>query len=78
MSLEIDTVFRRRAHNRSLFLTAIRTLAASVQLYLRRRSTERALARLSNQELDDIGLVRTNRGYRELHHDRLGASYWND
>ncbi len=78
MSLEIDTVFRRRAHNRGLVLTAIRAMAASVHGYLRRRATVRALTRLSSQELEDIGLVRTDRGYRQLHHDRIGASYWDE
>lgn len=77
MSLEIDTVFRRRANNRGLVLTAIYTMAAGVHRYLRRRATERALSRLNAHELDDIGLVRTERGYRALRHDRLGAKYWN-
>ncbi|QDG74583.1 DUF1127 domain-containing protein [Labrenzia sp. PHM005] len=77
MSLEIDTVFRRRANNRSLVFVAFRALAARVQLYRRRRATERALANLNAQELQDIGLVRTHDGYRKLHHDRLGAGYWN-
>lgn len=78
MTLEIDTVFRRRANNRSLVFTAVRMLAASVRSYKRRRSTERALARLNAQELNDIGLVRTSNGYKKLHHDRLGAGYWNE
>jgi uncharacterized protein YjiS (DUF1127 family) len=77
MTLEIETVFRRRANNRGLVFTAVRIVAARIRVYLRRRATDRALAHLNNEELDDIGLVRTNHGYREIHHDRLGSRFWN-
>jgi|GEM_PF-1585002 len=78
MSLEMETVFRRRANNRGLVFHAVRALAAGVRLHLRRRATDRALAHLNQQELMDIGLIRTDRGYKELHRDRYGAGYWHD
>jgi len=71
MSLEINTVFRRRAHSRGLLLSALRVLAAEFRQYLRRRETHRALSRLSESELKDIGLQRTELGYREMHEDRI-------
>ncbi|MCV0429160.1 MAG: DUF1127 domain-containing protein [Roseibium sp.] len=77
MSLEIETVFRSRAHSRSRLLSAFRVLAAELRRYYRRRATAKALSHLNSQELRDIGLVRTETGYRELHHDRVGADYWN-
>lgn len=77
MSLEIDTVFRSRAHSRGLLFSAIRALAGWLRGYFRRRATDRALANLNAHELWDIGLVRTETGYRQLHRDRFGAEYWN-
>ncbi|MEO9530611.1 DUF1127 domain-containing protein [Roseibium sp.] len=77
MSVEIDTVFRSRANSRGLLLSALGVCVAEVRRYFARRATNRALARLGPEELKDIGLVRTEFGYRELHHDRLGAPYWN-
>lgn len=71
MSLEIDTVFRRRAHSRGLLLYALRVLATEFRQYLRRRETHRALSRLSESELKDIGLQRTELGYSEMHEDRI-------
>ncbi|MHA7774594.1 DUF1127 domain-containing protein [Roseibium sp. M-1] len=71
MSLEIDTVFRSRAHSRGLLLTALRVFAGEFRQYLRRRETNRALSRLSESELKDIGLQRTEIGYREMHEDRI-------
>lgn len=76
MSYEIDTVFRSRAHSRGLVFTALRLCADELRRYFRRRSTARALSHLNDEELKDIGLIRTGQGYRELHHDRFGAYYW--
>jgi uncharacterized protein YjiS (DUF1127 family) len=77
MSLEIETVFRSRARARSVLLSALRAFAAELGRIHKRRSTARALSRLTTKELQDIGLVRTHFGYRKLHHDRFGADYWN-
>ncbi|WP_298983007.1 hypothetical protein [uncultured Roseibium sp.] len=77
MSLEIDTVFRSRAHSRGLLLSALRVFASEFNSYFRRRATHKALSHLNHDELRDIGLVRTTTGYRELHHDRLGEEFWN-
>lgn len=77
MSLEIETVFRSRAYSRSRLLHALRVFAAELQRSYRRRATAKALSRLNAHELRDIGLVRTQFGYRELHHDRFGSDYWN-
>lgn len=77
MSVEIETVFRSRAHSRGLLLSALRICAAELRRYFRRRATHKALSHLTAQDLKDIGLVRTEFGYRELHQDRLGADYWN-
>ncbi|MEM5581366.1 DUF1127 domain-containing protein [Roseibium sp. AS2] len=77
MSVEIDTVFRSRANSRGLLLSALGVCVAEVRRYFARRATNRALAHLSETDLKDIGLVRTRYGYRELHHDRLGATWWN-
>ncbi|POF34254.1 DUF1127 domain-containing protein [Roseibium marinum] len=81
MSVEIDTVFHRRARSRSLLVSgllvsALGVLASELRRYFRRRATARALSHLTADDLKDIGLVRTEFGYRELHHDRLGADYW--
>ncbi|MBO6510831.1 MAG: DUF1127 domain-containing protein [Roseibium sp.] len=76
MSLEIETVFVSRARARSVLLSALRACAAELGRVYRRRATARALSRLTQKELQDIGLVRTHSGYRSLHHDRLGAEYW--
>ncbi|PVB60703.1 DUF1127 domain-containing protein [Labrenzia sp. 011] len=76
MSIEIETVFRRRARSRSLLVSALGVLAAELRRYFRRRATARALSHLTEDDLRDIGLVRTEFGYRELHHDRFGADYW--
>jgi uncharacterized protein YjiS (DUF1127 family) len=78
MSVEIDTVFRHRAHSRGLVLSVLGACAAGLRRYLARRATYRALSHLNAEELKDIGLVRTQNGYRELHRDRLGATWWND
>ncbi|WP_299809706.1 DUF1127 domain-containing protein [uncultured Roseibium sp.] len=83
MSIEIETVFHRRARSRSLLVSgllvsALGVLAAELRKYFRRRATARALAHLSADDLKDIGLARTQFGYRELHQDRLGADYWNN
>ncbi len=77
MTIEIDTVFRSRAHSRSLVLSALRVFAEELRGYFRRRATRRALDRLTQTELTDIGLVRTHDGYKEIHQDRYGAYYWN-
>ncbi|GAB2185308.1 DUF1127 domain-containing protein [Roseibium sp. LAB1] len=71
MSLEIDTIFRSRANSRSVLFSALRVCAAEFRNYLRRRETNRALSRLSESELKDIGLQRTELGYNELHDDRF-------
>lgn len=77
MSLELETVFHRRAHARGLVLDAVCRLAAEFRAYRRRRATARALHGLTASELKDIGLVRTVDGYRGLRRDRYGAGYWN-
>jgi len=77
MSVEIETVFRNRAQSRGLLLSALRVCTAGLRRYFRRRAAHRALSHLTQQELKDIGLIRTELGYRELHQDRLGADYWN-
>ena len=76
MSYEIDAVFRNRAQSRSLVFTALRVCADELRRYFRRRTTARALSHLNEQELKDIGLRRTERGYSELHQDRYGADFW--
>lgn len=76
MSHEIDTVFRSRAYSRSIVFTVLRVCADEFRRYFRRRTTARALSHLNEQELKDIGLRRTERGYSELHQDRYGADFW--
>jgi len=76
MSLEIETVFRRRAHNRGLLLAALHVLAEKLRRYFIRRATHRALSGLNDAELQDIGLMRTSTGYRELHKDRIRRGDW--
>ncbi|MEE4010587.1 DUF1127 domain-containing protein [Roseibium sp. FZY0029] len=71
MSLEIDTIFRSRANSRGVLFSALRVCVAEFRNYLRRRETHRALSRLSESELKDIGLQRTELGYSELHDDRF-------
>ncbi|GAB2206720.1 hypothetical protein ROS1_35370 [Roseibium sp. ROS1] len=71
MSLEIDTIFRSRANSRSVLFSALRVCVAEFRNYLRRRETNRALSRLNESELKDIGLQRTELGYSELHDDRF-------
>lgn len=78
MSVEIETVFRRPAQSSRTLLALVRVCADGLRRYLRRRATARALAHLNEEELKDIGLIRTPRGYRELHQDRIGAFYWDD
>lgn len=78
MSVEIDTVFRHRAHSRGLVLSVLGACAAGLRRHLARRATYRALSRLSADELKDIGLVRTETGYRDLREDRFGATWWGD
>lgn len=78
MSIDIETVFRGRASSGSLLLSVLHAGAAGIRRALARRATRKALAHLGEAELKDIGLVRTRDGYRELHHDRFGASWWND
>lgn len=76
MSLEIDTIFRSRAHSRSLLLSALRACAEGLRDYFNRRATDRALSYLNDDDLRDIGLMRTPDGYRELRSDRFGPGCW--
>jgi len=76
MSVEIDTVFRSRANSRGLLFSALRALAAGLRSYRDRRATDRALSCLSDDDLRDIGLMRTPDGYREMSSDRFGAGRW--
>lgn len=78
MTLEIQTVFRSRAQSRSLLLSALRRLVDDCRRYAARRATHRALSHLNEAELQDIGLIRTELGYRELHADRRGDNWWNE
>ncbi|MCK7613679.1 DUF1127 domain-containing protein [Roseibium sediminicola] len=66
MSLEIDTVFRSRANSRGLLLSVLRACVAGLRNYHQRRATDRALSCLSDEDLRDIGLMRTSDGYREM------------
>jgi len=66
MSIEIDTVFRSRAHSRGRLFSTLRACAAGIRRYHTRRATARALAHLNEDELRDIGLMRTPEGYREI------------
>ncbi|MES0810031.1 DUF1127 domain-containing protein [Roseibium sp. SCPC15] len=68
MSLEIDTVFRSRARSRSILWSALAAIARFVRDYMHRRATHRALSGLTSNELRDIGLERTESGYRKLDH----------
>jgi len=76
MSVEIDTVFRSRAHSRGLLFSALRAFVVRVRRYLDRRATDRALYYLNDDDLRDIGLMRTPDGYREVSSDRFGAGRW--
>ncbi|WP_434053850.1 MAG: DUF1127 domain-containing protein [Roseibium sp.] len=76
MSYEIESVFRSRAHSRSIVFTVLRVCADKFRRYSRRRTTARALSHLNAEELKDIGLMRTELGYRQLHQDRYGADFW--
>lgn len=71
MSLEIETVFRNRAQSRGLLLSALGACAAWFRGYLRRRATHKALAHLTDEDLRDIGLMRTAYGYEEIPEERL-------
>ncbi|MES0883066.1 DUF1127 domain-containing protein [Roseibium sp. SCP14] len=66
MSLEIDTVFRSRARSRGILWSALAVVARFVRDYMHRRATNRALSGLTCNELRDIGLERTEFGYRKL------------
>ncbi len=76
MSVEIDTIFRSRARSRGVLLSAVLVFAAELRGYFRRRATARALSHLNDGELKDIGLERTELGYRELQRGRYGADVW--
>ncbi|WP_434053972.1 MAG: DUF1127 domain-containing protein [Roseibium sp.] len=76
MSYEIDNVFRSRAHGRGFAFTILRLCADEFRRYFRRRTTARALSHLNEQELKDIGLMRTERGYSELDQHRYRADFW--
>ncbi|WP_305989288.1 DUF1127 domain-containing protein [Roseibium sp. MMSF_3544] len=76
MTYEVETVFRSRAQSRGILLTALRACADEFRRYFSSRSTARALSHLNEEELRDIGLMRTERGYQKLHRDRVGADYW--
>ena len=71
MSLGIETVFRNRARNRGLLLDAVRLLAEKLRRYYLRRQTHRALSRLTEGDLKDIGLFRTEFSYEELQEGRI-------
>lgn len=77
MGHEMETVFRSRVQSRSIVLAALRVCTNWIYQRMRQRAANRALSRLTSHELKDIGLVKTQTGYRKLHHDRLGADYWN-
>ncbi|MEP3046802.1 MAG: DUF1127 domain-containing protein [Roseibium sp.] len=77
MGHELETVFRSRVQSRSIVFATLRVFVTWVRRYMRRQAEYRALSRLTCHELEDIGLVRTQTGYRKLHQDRLGANYWN-
>ena len=63
MTLTLETSFGRRLRRRSIVVQMLQALAGALHRAHRRRVTEKALSRLNDRELADIGLTRTSLGY---------------
>ncbi len=68
--MAMETVFTERAARRRIVLDVLSLAVQAACLWYSRRITERALARLNDRELKDIGLVRTSTGYNMIRWDR--------
>ena len=77
MAMTLETAFGRRLRGRSIVIRMLQAITAALYRAHRRRVTEKALGRLSDRELEDIGVSRTSRGYilAPWHPDR-GSSDW--
>ncbi len=73
MSVEIETIFSSHAQGRSLLLDAFRGIAKRLRRYGVSRATHRALSRLGERELKDIGLFRTEFGGCDLDKEKIRA-----
>lgn len=63
MTIVLGTNSREAASRRRIFLSLAQRIWAAAYRYYRRRATERALSRLDDHVLKDIGLTRTATGY---------------
>lgn len=70
MVMVTDTVFRQRAARRGIVLQVLNGILQALFRWHQRRKTERALARLNDRDLQDIGLTRTSTGYDRIRWDR--------
>ncbi|WP_346900515.1 DUF1127 domain-containing protein [uncultured Roseibium sp.] len=77
MTLTLETTFGRRHRGRSLVIRVLQAITTALYRAHRRRVTEKALSKLDDRELEDIGVTRTSRGYilAPWHPDR-GSSDW--
>ncbi len=66
MTLAADTIYRRKAASRGRLFSLMVLFARAAAGVLQRRRTMKALNRLSDRGLRDIGLVRTSCGYEFL------------
>ena len=77
MAMTLETTFGRRLRGRSIIIRALQAITTALYRAHRRRVTEKALSKLNDRELADIGVTRTSLGYimAPWHPDR-GSSDW--
>lgn len=63
MTLTLETAFGRRLRRRSIAVRILQAIANALHRAHRRRATEKALCKLNDRELEDIGVTRTSTGY---------------
>lgn len=63
MAMTLETTFGRRLRRRSLVINMLKAVGAALYRGHRRRVTEKALSKLNDRELADIGVTRTSLGY---------------
>lgn len=63
MTMTVETTFTGRARRRGVVFNFLRYLLRGLYMAHRRNVTERALCKLNERDLKDIGLTRTSTGY---------------
>lgn len=63
MTMTVETTFTQRARRRGVVFNFLQYLLRGLYMAHRRNVTERALGKLSDRDLKDIGLARTSTGY---------------